>query len=168
MSEKRDHVETASQTENEGQEEMMKRFKGKWICVVVMTLERYSSGKKTRRGSGSKPYPVPFSFRTPHSLSASRSSIPCETRVARVIARYTVSFDAKKQWTLDTLCQTWQAQERDVGLIISFSDPSIYYYDTEYVSFVIVIVVILMTGGSSWSKCLSSPVFLRKRSSSRC
>ena len=31
MSEKRDHVETVSQTEIEGQEEMMKRFKGKWI-----------------------------------------------------------------------------------------------------------------------------------------
>ena len=31
MSEKRDHVETVNQTENDGQEEMMKRFKGKWI-----------------------------------------------------------------------------------------------------------------------------------------
>ena len=57
--------------------------------------------------------------------------------MVRVIVRYTTAFDAKKQWTLDTLCQTWQSQERDIGLIISFSDPSVYYYDTEYVCFLV-------------------------------
>lgn len=30
------------------------------------------------------------------------------------------------------LCQKWQQQEKDIGLIIGLADPSIYYYNTEY------------------------------------
>ncbi|KAK8823129.1 hypothetical protein WA538_002279 [Blastocystis sp. DL] len=111
MSAKRDHVETVSQTEIEGQEEMMKRFKGKKI---------FEWKEDTKR-----------EWLLSVSCTAQFPDTPFFVCKQVLNSIYTTAFDAKKQWTLDTLCQTWQSQERDIGLIISFSDSSVYYYDTD-------------------------------------
>lgn len=36
-------------------------------------------------------------------------------------------------WNVDLMCQKWQLRSKEIGMIICFSDPSIYFCNQEYI-----------------------------------
>lgn len=78
-------------------------------------------------------------FITPFRYKTVRMQTPIGLRVstARLVQnRYDQTVGESNTWNTDILCQKWQLRNEEVGLLLSFTDPSLYFYDVEYVSLV--------------------------------
>ena len=78
-------------------------------------------------------------FITPFRYKTVRMQTPIGFRVSAtrlVQNRYDQTVGESNTWNTDILCQKWQLRNEEVGLLLSFTDPSLYFYDVEYVSLV--------------------------------
>lgn len=75
-------------------------------------------------------------FITPFRYKTVRMQAPLGFRVAAIRLvqnRYDQTVGESNTWNTDILCQKWQLRNEEVGLLLSFTDPSLYFYDVEYV-----------------------------------